>query len=87
MKITNIRTFVTNCFRCNFDFIKIETDEGIYGVGEGTLEYKDNALLGAVEDIKDQLIGKNPLNIDDIVFHLYRDSYWRRAPSSTAPSA
>ena len=27
MKITNIRTFVTDCFRCNFDFIKIETDE------------------------------------------------------------
>lgn len=80
MKITNIRTFVTDCFRCNFDFIKIETDEGIYGVGEGTLEYKDNALLGAVEDIKNELIGKNPLNIDDIIYHLYRDSYWRKGP-------
>lgn len=80
MKITNIQTFVTNCYRTNFDFIKIETDEGIYGVGEGTLEYKDNALIGAVKDITGVLIGKNPLNIEDIVYHLYRDSYWRNGP-------
>lgn len=80
MKITNIRTFAADCYRTNFHFVKIETDEGISGVGEGTLEYKDHALLGAVQDVKETLIGKNPLNIDDIVFHLYRDSYWRNGP-------
>lgn len=80
MRITDVRTIVTNCCRTNFDFVIIETDAGIRGVGEGTLEYKDKALIGAVEEIKDFLLGKDPLNIEDIVFHLYRDSYWRKGP-------
>ena len=37
---------------------RIETDEGISGIGEGTLEYKEHALLGAIEDLKRVLIGQ-----------------------------
>ena len=40
MKITDVKPFVVDCFRTNFVFVKIYTDEGIAGVGEGTLEYK-----------------------------------------------
>ena len=52
MKITDIKTFNVFTYRTNFVFVKLETDEGISGIGEGTLEYKENALLGAIEDIK-----------------------------------
>ena len=38
MKITEVKSFVVDCFRTNWVFVKIETDEGISGVGEGTLE-------------------------------------------------
>ena len=40
MKITSIKPFVIDCFRTNWVFVKVETDEGISGLGEGTLEYK-----------------------------------------------
>ena len=59
MKITDIKTFVVDCFRTNWVFVKVYTDEGITGVGEGTLEYKEKALIGAVEHIKEYLVGKN----------------------------
>ena len=49
MKITDIKTFVVDCFRTNWAFVKVYTDEGIDGVGEATLEYKEHALCGAVE--------------------------------------
>jgi len=80
MKITDIKTFVVDCFRTNWAFVKVYTDEGIDGVGEATLEYKEKALIGAVEHIKDVLVGQDPTNIERIAHDLYRDSYWRCGP-------
>ena len=51
MKITDIKTYNVFTFRTNFVFVKIETDEGVSGIGEGTLEYKEHALLGAVDNL------------------------------------
>lgn len=80
MKVTDVKTFAVDCYRTNWVFVKVYTDEGIDGVGEATLEYKENALIGAVEHIKEYLVGKNPLNINDHWFHIYRDAYWRGGP-------
>lgn len=77
MKITDIKAFAVDCFRTNWVFVKVYTDEGIDGVGEATLEYKEKALLGALEHIKDYLLGKNPLNIEKHWHDIYRDAYWR----------
>ena len=64
MKVTDIKTFAVDCFRTNWVFVKVYTDEGIDGVGEATLEYKEKALIGAVEHIKEYLVDKNPLDIE-----------------------
>ncbi len=77
MKVTDVKTFVVDCFRTNWVFVKVYTDEGICGVGEGTLEYKEKALVGAVEHIKSYLLGKDPLTIEKHYHDLYRDAYWR----------
>ena len=80
MKITDIKTFNVFTYRTNFVFVKVETDEGVSGIGEGTLEYKEHALLGAIEDIKRVLIGQDPREVERICYELYRDSYWRVGP-------
>lgn len=80
MKVTDIKPFVVDCFRTNFVFVKIYTDEGITGIGEGTLEYKEKAFLGALEHIKENLVGKNPLNVEQHFHNIYRDAYWRGGP-------
>ena len=77
MKVTDIKPFVVDCFRTNWVFVKVYTDEGISGVGEATLEYKENALLGAIEHIKEYLVGQNPLDIEKHWHTIYRDAYWR----------
>ena len=77
MKVTDIKTFAVDCFRTNWVFVKVYTDEGICGVGEATLEYKEKALTGAVEHIKEYLVGKNPLDIEKHFHDIYRDAYWR----------
>ena len=80
MKIIDVKTFVVNAYRTNFIFVKLYTDEGVTGVGEGTLEYKEHALLGAIEDLRPYLLGQDPRQIEKHVFHMYRDSYWRTGP-------
>ena len=80
MKITDIKTFLVDCFRTNWAFVKVYTDEGITGVGEATLEYKEKSLVGAVEHIKEAILGKDPTNIERIAHDIYRDSYWRNGP-------
>lgn len=77
MKITDVKTFVVDCFRTNWVFVKVYTDEGICGVGEVTLEYKEKALCGAVEHIKNYLVGKDPRQIEKHYHDIYRDAYWR----------
>ena len=77
MKVTDIKTFVVDCFRTNWVFVKVYTDAGIDGVGEATLEYKERALIGAVEHIKDYLIGQSPFDIEKHWHNIYRDAYWR----------
>ena len=77
MKVTDIKTFVVDCFRTNWVFVKVYTDEGITGVGEGTLEYKEHALVGAIEHIKSYLVGKDPRQIEKHYHDIYRDAYWR----------
>lgn len=77
MKITDIRTFTVDCFRTNWVFVKVYTDEGIEGVGEATLEYKEKSLVGAIDHLKEYLIGKDPRNIESHWHSIYRDAYWR----------
>ena len=77
MKVTDIKTFAVDCFRTNWVFVKVYTDEGIDGVGEATLEYKEKALIGAVEHIREYLVGKDPRQIERHWHDIYRDAYWR----------
>lgn len=77
MKVIDVKTFVVDCFRTNWVFVKVYTDEGIDGVGEATLEYKEKALVGAVEHIKEYLVGKDPRDIEKHWHMIYRDAYWR----------
>ena len=93
MKITDIKTFVVDCYRTNWVFVKVYTDEGIDGVGEGTLEYKEKALCGAIEHIKSYLLDKDPRQIEKHYHDIYRDckkrrdrhvmgSVWEKLPSN-----
>ncbi len=80
MKVTAIKTFICNAYRTNFVFVKVETDSGLYGWGEATLEYKELTVQAAIHDLESYLIGKNPHNIEAFRHDCYRDAYWRGGP-------
>ena len=80
MKITEVRTHVCDAYRTNWVFVQVLTDQGIEGVGEATLEYKENAVCGAITDLSRMLIGRDPHEIEAIWHDAYRDAYWRGGP-------
>jgi mannonate dehydratase len=80
MKIVDIKIFV-NCPGRNFVTVKIETDEGMFGLGDATLNGRELAVVKYLEEhIKPCLIGKEAHQIEDIWHYLYKGCYWRRGP-------
>ena len=80
MKITNIKVLVT-CPGRNYVLVKIETDEGLYGWGDATLNGRELAVASALEDhIAPLLIGRDPDRIEDTWQMLFRGTYWRGGP-------
>jgi mannonate dehydratase len=65
----------------NFVTLKIETDEGIYGLGDATLNGRELAVVSYLtEHVIPCLIGRDPFQTEDIWQYLYRGAYWRRGP-------
>lgn len=78
MKITKLITVVVNAEMRNWVFCKVETDQpGLYGWGEGSLEWKTRSVVGAIEDFAPMVIGEDPGRIEHIFQKLYRQSFWR----------
>src|SRR3954471_11015664 len=64
VKITNVKVFGVSLTRDSdrpYVFVKLETNQGVIGWGEGTLEGKAAAVMSCIQDFKEFLIGKDPL--------------------------
>jgi mannonate dehydratase len=88
MKITGAKVIVT-CPGRNFVTLKIFTDQGIYGLGDATLNGREKAVVTYLEEYCiPALIGKDPSNTEDIWHYFYKAVYWKRgAVTMTAISA
>ncbi|WP_308909158.1 D-mannonate dehydratase ManD [Pseudokordiimonas caeni] len=80
MKIIDAKVIVT-CPGRNFVTIKIMTDEGLYGIGDATLNGRELAVASYLTDhLIPCLIGRDAGQIEDIWQFFYRGAYWRRGP-------
>jgi mannonate dehydratase len=80
MKITNAHVIVC-CPGRNFVTLKIETNQGLSGIGDATLNGRELAVASYLTDhVIPCLIGRDPHQIEDIWHYLYRGAYWRRGP-------
>ncbi len=76
MKITNVETYpVWNNHR-NWLFVTVDTDEGIWGVGESNLTSREQAVMGFIEDVKPLLIGQDATRIEYLWQVLFRGGFF-----------
>ncbi len=77
MQITDIQTLVVNADLRNWVFVKVVTDQdGLYGWGEATLEWKTRAVVSAVEEVKPLLLGADPRDIEQGVRKMLKFGFW-----------
>jgi mannonate dehydratase len=80
MKITNARVIVCSPGR-NLVTLKVETDQGLTGLGDATLNGRELAVAAYLtEHVIPCLIGRDAHQIEDIWQYLYKGAYWRRGP-------
>ena len=77
MKIAAISTRVVNARMRNWVFVKVETDQGLVGWGEASLEWKTRAVVGCVEDLAPLILGQDPRRIEHLYQTMYRHSFFR----------
>ncbi len=77
MKISQIELFTV---KPRWLFLKISTDTGFFGWGEPIVEGQAATVRGAVEDMSDYLLGRDPRQIEDIWQTLYRGRFYRGGP-------
>ena len=77
MKITKITTYIVPP---RWLFLKIETDEGIFGWGEPVVEGRAHTVAAAVDELSDYLIGQDPLQIEKHWQAMYRGAFYRGGP-------
>ena len=78
MKITAVTPLVLGTPWRNLTFIKVETDAGIYGVGEVRLANRTNALLGYLSEAMPRyVIGRDPFDTEDLVSNMMIGDFGR----------
>ncbi len=87
MEITKVDVLVASPGR-NFVTLRITTDEGVTGLGDGTLNGRELAVAAYLrEHLAPILVGRDPQRIEDTWQYLYRGAYWRRGPVTMAAIA
>lgn len=77
MKITAVDALVCHARMRNWVFVKVVTDEpGLIGWGEATLEWHTPEIVGAVQSLRELLLGQDPLRIEHLWQMMYRQHFW-----------
>jgi len=80
MKITKITPLICEAYRTNWVFVRVDTDAGVHGVGEATLEYREKTVAEAIAELARSFVGKDPSRIQELWHTAYRDVYFRGGP-------
>jgi mannonate dehydratase len=87
LKIEKADVIVTSPDR-NFVTLRLETDDGLVGLGDGTLNGRELAVVSYLRDhVVPLLIGRDASRIEETWQFLYRGAYWRRGPVTMAAIA
>jgi mannonate dehydratase len=84
MKIVDAKVIVCSPGR-NFVTLKLMTEDGVYGLGDATLNGRELAVASYLSDhVIPLLIGRDARRIEDTWQYLYKGAYWRRGPVTMA---
>jgi galactonate dehydratase len=84
MKIRDIKSYPVWVGSRNQLVVKVETDEGISGLGESGLSWRELAVAGMVQHFREFLIGRDPMQAGALWQEMYRGTYFEGGRTFTA---
>ncbi len=85
MKIIAVEPLVLGTSWRNLIFLKVKTDEGLVGIGECTLQNREEGVLGYLQGaVRRHVIGSDPFNVEDLWLRMYRNEFWRNGVIATS---
>jgi galactonate dehydratase len=75
MKITDVTTFIVGNPWKNWVFTRVDTDAGMHGIGEATLNGFAKTVESAVQELKRFVIGEDPFDVENHTLKLFREVY------------
>ena len=84
MKITDVKPYPVWVGHRNQMVVKVETDEGISGLGEAGLSGRELAVSGAIEHYRRFLVGRDPKKMGALWQEMYRSQYFEGGRVLTA---
>src|SRR5208283_2423983 len=87
-RISSVTVHVVGMRWRNCVFAHVQTDDGISGVGEGSLEYQPQAVAAAIRQIADRYaIGRSAFGIEKLWHDLLRNEFMRSPIINSAAAA
>src|SRR5947209_3033221 len=80
LKITGLKTFVVNVGSVNWVYCKVYTNQGLVGLGEGSVTSKEATVSQAIMEHERFLVGKDPSDIELLWQGMFRYPRWRGGP-------
>jgi galactonate dehydratase len=77
MRIASVEPLVVDVGSRNWVFVVVDTDEGVRGVGEGSLPGHPRAVAAAVEEYREYVVGEDPARIQHLWQLMYRQPFFR----------
>jgi galactonate dehydratase len=77
VKISSLEPLIVDVESRNWLFVVVETDEGVRGVGEGSLPGHPRAVAAAVEEFREYVVGEDPARIQHLWQVMYRQPFFR----------
>jgi galactonate dehydratase len=75
MRITDVTTYLVGNPWKNWLFVRVDTDEGIHGIGEGTVNAFSATVETAIHELRDAYVGLEPTQVDLLFQRMVRDVY------------
>ena len=75
MKITGITPHVVGNSWKDWLLVRVDTDEGIHGVGEGTVNVFARTVEAAILELEERIAGHDPFDIEALLLAMQRDVY------------
>ena len=83
VRVTGMKTFGVTLTRESdrpYVFVKLETNAGVVGWGEATLEGKASAVMACVKDFTELIVGNDPMQVEHLYQLMYIGSFYRGGP-------